>query len=173
MGYIIFKIFNDIVLGYTLSTLVLIVIFKLSRHFRPLKFHYLNTANYLICIISILFYIGYCITFFRNSNVMKLDISSDSYRIESLLFTSVATFLVPLLFLFKKLRHNFIIISLVMLSLVIFTNYEKAIILITNFYRDYLPSSWSVEYPSLSYVNIGLAGLVYFIFVVLIIRINK
>ena len=60
-----------------------------------------------------------------------------------------------------------------MFSLWIFTNYEKAIILITNFYRDYLPSSWSVEYNDISYISIGVMTLLYFFIVLFMIRKRK
>jgi len=60
-----------------------------------------------------------------------------------------------------------------MLTLVIFTNYEKGVIVLTNLYRDYLPSSWTVDYTTMSYFSPFIVCIFYFLAVILVIRIKK
>jgi len=173
MDYITFEIFSDIVLGYTLSTLAFLLISKFNSRFSSFKFQYLDAANRILLGLSVIFYIFYWIYLLKNINSIEKDLSFNSYRINSAGWTTIATLLIPSLFLYGKFRQNFFIMLLVMVSLLIFTNHEKAIIIITNFYRDYLPSSWSVEYGSESYLTIGLASIIYFALVVLVIRLRK
>jgi hypothetical protein len=173
MDYITYKIFNDIVLGYTLSTLLFLLICRFSYKLRSIKFEYLEIANCLILVLSIIFYILYCILVVKNSSSNENNLSSNNHKIERIVFTTISILLIPLLFLYRKLRQNFFVIGIVMLSLIVFTNYEKAVIMITSFYRDYLPSNWSVKYQYTSYVKIGLSAIIYFILVLLGIRLRK
>ncbi len=163
MVYIVFKIFCDIVLGYTLSTLLFLIFYRFSTQFKYLKSRYLDISNKLIVILSTTFYALYCI----------ILIFDKSYDFQKFIYTTLACFIIPMLFIFKKLRQKYFIIFFVMLSLVTFTNYEKVVIYITNVYRDYLPSSWSVDYTSVWNFSPIIACLFYFFAVMLLIRVKK
>jgi len=173
MDYTFFKIFSDIVLGYIISTSVFLLLTVLFSRLKLIKTQYLNNANWLILFLSLAFYIIYCTIVAYNQKSLSQVPINKSYLINSIAFLTVTVFLIPLLFTFKKLRLNVFITLLVMLSLWIFTNYEKAVIIITSFYRDYLPSSWSVEYPAVSYISIGITTVLYFFMVIVSLRLRK
>jgi len=173
MDYIVFKIFSEIVLGYILSTSIFLLLAVFFTKLKLIKFQYLNNANRLILFLSIAFYILYCPIAINNQRPLSEVTISKSYLLQSIIFSTITVLLIPLLFVLKKLRLNTFITLLVMFSLWIFTNYEKAIIIITNFYRDYLPSSWSVEYNDTGYINIGVMALLYFLIVLFMVRKRK
>ncbi len=173
MDYIVFQIFSEIVLGYILSTSIFLLLAVFFTKLKLIKLQYLNSANKLMLFLSIVFYILYCVIAINNQKSLSEVTLSKSYLIQSIIFLTISVLLIPLLFVFKKMRLNIFITLIVMFSLWIFTNYEKAIILITNFYRDYLPSSWSVEYNDISYISIGVMTLLYFFIVLFMIRKRK
>jgi hypothetical protein len=110
---------------------------------------------------------------FHNQKLLSQVPLNKSYLAQRMVFSAIAVLLIPLLFMFKKLRLSIFITLLVMLSLLLFTHYEKAVIIITSFYRDYLPSSWSVEYPAANYINIVITTFLYFFIVFLSLRLRK
>ncbi len=124
MEYLVFKIFGDIVLGYTLSTLLFLIFYRFSIQLKYLKSQYLDISNKLILILSATFYTIFCCILIIN-NLLESDNIIKSYSFQNIVFTTLATVLIPMLFIFIKFRHNYFIIILVMLTLVIFTNYEK------------------------------------------------
>jgi len=161
-------------MGYILSTSIFLSLAVFFIRPKLIKTQYLNNANRLMTFLSIVFYILYCIIAISNHQKLLSQVPlNKSYLIQSITFLTVTVLLTPLLFLFKKMRLNIFITFLVMASLWIFTNYEKAIVIITSFYRDYLPSSWSVEYSGANYITIGLATFLYFFIVLLSIRQRK
>jgi len=161
-------------MGYILSTSIFLSLAVFFIRPKLIKTQYLNNANRLMTFLSIVFYILYCIIAISNHQKLLSQVPlNKSYLIQSITFLTVTVLLTPLLFLFKKMRLNIFITFLVMASLWIFTNYEKAIVIITSFYRDYLPSSWSVEYSGPNYITIGLATFLYFFIVLLSIRQRK
>jgi len=161
-------------MGYILSTSIFLSLAVFFIRPKLIKTQYLNNANGLMTFLSIVFYILYCIIAISNHQKLLSQVPlNKSYLIPSITFLTVTVLLTSLLFLFKKMRLNIFITFLVMASLWIFTNYEKAIVIITSFYRDYLPSSWSVEYSGPNYITIGLATFLYFFIVLLSIRQRK
>ena len=160
-------------LGYIISTSVFLLLTVFFIRLKLIKTQYLSNANRLILFLSTAFYIIYCIIVVYNQKSLSQEPLNKNYLIKSIAFLTVTVFLIPLLFAFKKLRLNVFITLLVMLSLWIFINYERAVIIITSFYRDYLPSSWSVEYPAASYISIGITTVLYFLTVILSLRLRK
>lgn len=69
--------------------------------------------------------------------------------------------ILPQLLWFKKLRASFLMTFVVILFLNAGAWFERLVIWITSYYRDYLPSSWST-YTENSYLADLLLGLVYF-----------
>ena len=172
MEYLVFKIFGDIVLGYTLSTFLFLIFYRFSIQLKYLKSQYLDISNKLILILSATFYTIFCCILIINK-LLESDNIIKSYSFQNIIFTTLATVLIPMLFIFKKFRQNYFTIILVMLTLVIFTNYEKGVIVLTNLYRDYLPSSWTVDYTTMSYFSPFIVCIFYFLAVILVIRIKK
>lgn len=173
MDLIIFKIFSDVVVGYTLSTSIFLLICTFYDKFRYCKLQYLDTANRILLVLSFAFYIIYLTFFLKNISSNANDISPYSYRTTSIVWTTLTSMLIPSLFFSKKFRQNLFIILLVTASLLIYTNYERSIIIITNFYRNYVPSNWSVDYGSKNYLGFGLSGSMYFGLVLLTMRLTK
>jgi hypothetical protein len=70
-------------------------------------------------------------------------------------------FLIPLLLWFKRLRKSIVFTIFMILILNAGRWYERLVIWITSYYRDYLPSSWST-YTERNYLLDFLLGLLYF-----------
>jgi molybdopterin-containing oxidoreductase family membrane subunit len=60
----------------------------------------------------------------------------------------------PQLFWFRKLRRNLIFTFIMSIVINIGMWFERFVIIVTSLHRDYLPSSWSMFYPT--YVDIGV-----------------
>jgi len=72
----------------------------------------------------------------------------------------------PQLVWFKKIRTNFLLTFI--LSLVVNTGmwFERFVIIVTSIHRDYLPSSWSMFYPTWNDIGVfvGTLGIFSFLF---------
>lgn len=172
MERLIFEIFHYIVWGYVTSTFSILFFSIVSSQIKTFSTEYLNVSNSVILCLSTFSSLS---TFFsiKNNIESKEAFLINNYRIQNIIYAAILTFTIPLLFLKKSFRQNAIIIIIVSSCLVVFTNYEKAIIIMTSFYRDYLPSGWSIQYSALNFLGIGFATIVYFAAVVLIIKFKK
>ena len=60
----------------------------------------------------------------------------------------------PQLFWFKKVRENMLLVWLLSIVVNIGMWFERFVIIVTSLHRDYLPSSWTMYYPT--YVEVGI-----------------
>ena len=78
----------------------------------------------------------------------------------------------PQLFWFKKIRRNLTITFIVSIFINIGMWFERFVIVVTSLHRDYLPSSWSMYYPSIVEVGLFVGTLgVFFTLFLLFIRV--
>ena len=78
----------------------------------------------------------------------------------------------PQLFWFKKIRRNLTITFIVSIFINIGMWFERFVIVVTSLHRDYLPSSWSMYYPSIVEVGLFIGTLgVFFTLFLLFIRV--
>jgi molybdopterin-containing oxidoreductase family membrane subunit len=60
----------------------------------------------------------------------------------------------PQLFWFRKLRRSIVATFIISIFVNIGMWFERFVIIVTSLHRDYLPSSWSMFYPT--FVDIGI-----------------
>jgi molybdopterin-containing oxidoreductase family membrane subunit len=113
------------------------------------------------------------INYYKNyADAVENNLALPAYR-SQFLIAIFFTGLVPLLFLIKRLRRNILITFIVIVSLNWFVFYEQVYIWMTHFYRDYMPSSWSVEYSQSPIPYIAVATIIYFGLTFTIISMRK
>ena len=105
MEYLAFKIFGDIALGYTLSTFLFLIFYRFSIQLKYLKSQYLDISNKLILILSATFYTIFCCILIINK-LLESDNIIKSYSFQNIIFTTLATVLIPMLFILKSLGRT-------------------------------------------------------------------
>jgi len=152
-----FWIINKIITAYIISTLTFLTILLFYKAVRRRKNIFLSKSNFIIIIVLLLniIWVGEdaikCYVSERNnSNIPSVDTSPIYRRNCFTIFIGAFffAFLFQVIFFFNKHRSK---VSLTLISIILLTfiyNYERLIIFITNFYRDYLPSSWSAYYDT-------------------------
>jgi len=150
-----FWIINKIISAYIISTLTFLAIILFYRTARGRANIFLNKSNLILIVILLLniIWVGEeAIKCYMSERINTSMPSVDSLPIYgrnyvvNFIGVFFFAFLFHALFFFNKHRTK---ISLTLISIILLTviyNYDKVIIFITNFYRDYLPSSWSTYY---------------------------
>lgn len=156
------KYLDYLLAGYGISTIVFLLISVFQKRFRKLKSDYLNIANLLALFLSIAVTVIQIVNHLSDrTSITEKDLVSPGYRMQfylALLFSG----LVPLLFLFKRLRKTVWVTLIVVVAINWSLIYERVEIWIAQLYRDYLPSAWSPAYPSERILPIIIAAVVYF-----------
>lgn len=161
--YTILNYLSFLLIGYGISTIVFLLTTIFIKRFRSLRSEYLDVANLLALIfavsVAIITTISYCKNFAEaaQNNLSFPDNRSHFYT------TIFLTGIVPLAFLLKRLRRKVAITLVVVACVNWFVFYERVYIWITSFYRDYIPSSWSVSYAESPTPYIVTATIVYFL----------
>jgi hypothetical protein len=124
-------------------------------------------SNILALLISITFSIAFVVVNF--SVITEYIGQQDSYQFISILFFTITCLLLPSFFLLKKMRQSITLTVAVMIGFGLYINREKAILVITNLYKDTLPSSWSVYYDSPGIFVYLTSSFAYFLMVRLIV----
>jgi len=104
-----------------------------------------NTLVAWLYCISLLIYTGELFMAWYGQNPYEWYAFSNPATFNSwkyFLLVSTITYLAGLLFFIRRLRINRLYIVFFLIAI----NFELIISLVTSFYRDYLPSSWSVYY---------------------------
>ena len=114
-------------------------IFKEKFHSRKI----LNVVGWIIIFYSLTILIRFLIEVFVNyENVAIYNRATGPYWWSYWLMFVCATIL-PYTLLFKKLRNKFWYVLIVAFCIKIGFYFERYVIVISSFHRDYLPSSWS------------------------------
>ena len=160
--YDIFTYANYLIAGYGISTIAFLVATAFVKRFKLIKNNYLMIANFLALILGLTVAIITVINYYKNNvKAVENNLAFPAYRTQffmAIFFTG----LVPLLFSIKKFRKSLLITFVVIASLNWFVFYEQVYIWMTHFYRDYIPSSWSVEYSQSPIPYIAVSTVIYF-----------
>lgn len=160
--YEIFPFANYVIAGYGFSTIAFLIVAAFIKRFKLIRDNYLMVSNLLAMILGLTVTGITVINYYKNyANAVENDFTLPAYRTQFFI-TIFFTGLVPLLFLVKKLRKNILVTFIVIASLNWFVFYQQVSIWMTHFYRDYIPSSWSVEYSQSPIPYIALATVIYF-----------
>jgi hypothetical protein len=155
--------------AYTYATIIFLLLTVFNKTARERTHRFLNVSNGLILIVL----------FLNLIIVVKNALSCRSTRLETpgnydlgggdncyhfLLWSIFLGFVFQLCFFFKRCRTNIVasIISLVMLFAL--NNLGNIYLLITSFFRDYLPSGWSFFYADMEQFWTLLISSAYFVF---------
>jgi hypothetical protein len=142
----IYWIINKIIAGYIIATLAFLAISLFYKPALDRRNTFLNKSNLIIIFVLLLNFVWVIKETFQCFALENRSTSCFFLGIGTFLFA----FLFHILFCFKKYRIKISITLVSILFLTIIYNYERVIIFVTNFYRDYLPSSWSTYYD---YIN--------------------
>lgn|GEM_PF-5479712 len=162
--YTILNYLSFLLIGNGISTIVFLLITRFLKHFKSLRSEYLDVANLLVLVIAVSVAIITTIGYFKNyAEAAQNDFLFPDNR--SHFYTTIfLTGVVPLAFLFKRLRRRMSITLVVIACVNWLVFYERVYIWITSFYRDYLPSSWSVSYADSPSPYIVASTIAYFLF---------
>lgn len=143
---IAWQLLKDLQTGFFYYTLVYFVL-RLCRPTRGLR-EFDWSATIVICCVSVLtllFWIGSiahdCYRSAEDCNGIYERATGPyawAYWLQPALYT-----LFPLLLWLQRVRQHFLFRFVI--AFFLFFNFEKFVILVTSFHRDYLPSSWSMD----------------------------
>lgn len=162
----IFNLFSLLIHAYIFSTVLSVSGFYLLKKNLQQPVQHMEIANMLALIITIIFSLIFLVDYFSMSAGHFENMQPYEYL--SLLFFFITCAALPLLFLFRRNRERFAVTGIIMAGLLLYIDQEKAILIITNFFRDYLPSSWSVYYSTPG-ISIYIVSTVLFFIAVRII----
>lgn len=153
-----------LILGYTITVILLLASMLLLSRYRGVLKELLNISNLILLLpftlnlCSWLYVAIYAL--YTQSNEGEFVSTqfqvSQPYGIYFWLTCALSLILFVLLF-FRKFRRSIFITLLALLLL----NFERIIIIITSLYRDYISSSWSVYYVGFGWVNGFTAPLIF------------
>lgn len=161
---------TTLIMSYSGATILFLLILWCYRPFREIKNSYLSISNLIAMVLGILL----TVEIIRNYIINALKYADYTYLQYSLRYLIIAIFctgVLPLFFLSPRLRTNVIFTLIVVILLPFSSLYELFNIIITNYFRDYLPSSWA--YYRSSYLEIICWPLGYFLVVLLLARIKR
>jgi len=157
MPSITFWIINKIITAHLFSTITFLLIRLIYKEADKKANNFLNKANFIILLIVIFNLVLFGLEKIQCYTLSYKAIQSHPVDILALYprvcFTYIdgmflGIYLFHTLFLLKRRRTK---VSLTLISILLLTliyNYEKVIIYLTIFYRDYIPSSWSTYYDN-------------------------
>ncbi|RZJ64503.1 MAG: hypothetical protein EOO50_15375 [Flavobacterium sp.] len=152
------QLFADFQSGFFFYTLVYFG-FRFSKRKEKLR-EFDRCATICICIGSVLFFlfwagtIAYYRIFEDESWRSFYDRLTGPYGF-SIWVPMIMYMFLPQLLWVNKLRENYL--SRFVIAFLLFFSFEKFVIIVTSFHRDYLPSSWSMEANSyLPYILLGI-----------------
>lgn len=149
---------EKMMLAYIYSTITFLLLSLCFKSIRERSASFLNLSN-LIVLITLainLIHIGTqtvdCkidqIEHLSNNKIDGYDFYYSRNCFTVFIWNSIFTFLIQTPFLYKRYRQKMGLTILSIFSLLIILNLERVVNFITNLYRDYLPSSWSVYYDT-------------------------
>jgi hypothetical protein len=167
-----FWIINKIIIAYILSTLIFLLIILFNKPSRRRSNIFLNKSNLIILVVLLINIMVEGVEAIKCKNAAVKNVAhntQDSFVnyndncISIFVFTLLFAFLFQVLFFFHKFRTkiSLTVISIFLLS--IYNGYERMVIFITNYFRDYLPSSWSTYYDVGNPVWVAVFTALYFI----------
>ena len=163
-----FWIINTIIAAYIISTVTFLILILFFKSLRRRTNIFLSKANLIIIFVLLLniIWVGQetieCYVENRKGNGDYIGISYQQNCFSRLMGTFLFAFIFQTIFFFNRHRPK---ISLTIISVILLTviyNYERIVIFITNLYRDYLPSSWSVYYDNSNIYWTVFAAIIYF-----------
>jgi hypothetical protein len=164
-----FWIINTIIAAYIISTIAFLLLMLFFKSFRRRTNTFLNKANLIIIFVLLLNIIwvgqGTIECYVESRKGIGINIST-AYRQNCflrLIWTFLFAFIFQTTFFLNRNRPK---ISLTIISVLLLTvpyNYERIVIFITNLYRDYSPSSWSVYYDNSNIYWTIIVTIIYFI----------
>ena len=148
-----------------LTFLLLIFFFK---SFRRRTNIFLNKANLIIIFVLLLniIWVGQetieCIVESGKGNIDNIETPYRQNCFSRFIGTFLFAFVFQTIFFFNRHRPKISLTIISVLLLTVVYNYERLVIFITNLYRDYLPSSWSVYYDNSNIYWTIIAAIIYF-----------
>ncbi|MBO9731348.1 MAG: hypothetical protein J7623_22100 [Chitinophaga sp.] len=161
---------STLILSYSVSTILFLLIVWCYQPFRKIRNSYLSISN-LIAMVSGILLTEEIIRNYITNALKNADYTYLQYSLRHLIIIIFCTGVLPLFFLFPRLRTNIIFTLVVVILLPAGCLYEHVYIFITNYFRDYLPSSWA--YYRGSYLEMICWPLGYFLVVLLLTRIKR
>jgi len=149
-------LFDFIFNAYRYSVpIVLLSYFLVSKENKVWLLNVIATSNFLViiyCCSNVAYQVEVIKSFYERPEYEKYNFGYSRTNMFSpygwLFYVNTLALILPFLFLFKKLRVKF---WLVIIEIILLWS-EEIWLILTNFYRDYLPSSWSVYYTNSSNV---------------------
>lgn len=166
-----FWIINKIIAAYIISSLAFLIIILFFKTPRRRTNTFLNKANLIIAFVLVLnlIWVGEatieCLVTENSSSKTHAEETSTIYErncTSEFIGTFFFAFLFQTLFFFNSHRTkvSFTIISILLLTFLY--NYERLVIYIASFYRDYLPSSWTIYYDWKGILWTAFITVIYF-----------
>jgi molybdopterin-containing oxidoreductase family membrane subunit len=164
-----FWIINTIIAAYILSTVVFLIVLLFCKKARTRTNIYLNKANLIIVFVLLLniIWVGQetieCYVASRKESAENIVSSFRHNCFSRFIGTFLFAFIFQAIFFFNRQRTKISLTIVSILMLTVIYNYERIVIFITNLYRDYLPSSWSVYYDNSNIYWTIIATILYFV----------
>ena len=160
MDYLLRQL-DNVLLAYSISTILFLTITIFLKYFKDLKKRYLNIANLTALLLAIGVTVISIVNFIKSYGSADYEPTIISPYGWLFYVGIITSGLIPLPFLFQRFRQNVLITILVIVSLNFVSLLESVFIYITNPYRDQLPSSWSISNQS-NFAYIVIATVLYF-----------
>lgn len=163
-----FWIINTIIAAYIISTVAFLLLILFFKSFRRRTNIFLNKANLIIIFVLLLniIWVGQetikCIVESRKGNGYDIATLYQQNCFSHFIGTFLFAFIFQTIFFFNRHRPKISLTIISVLLLTVIYNYERIVIFITNLYRDYLPSSWSVYYNNSNIYWTIIATIIYF-----------
>jgi hypothetical protein len=167
-----FWIVNKIITGYILSTSIFLLIILFNKSSRKRNDTFLQKSNLIIIVALLINIIVAAAEAFACRSTALKNVANNSQDalinysdncISIFVFTLLFAFLFQVLFFFRTFRKKITLTVFSILLLAIYNNFERAVVFVTSFFRDYLPSSWSTYYDTGSMVWEAVFAMLYFI----------
>jgi hypothetical protein len=166
------KIIWSLQTGYTIIVPVILLLIIFYKKEKDSLYSLLDSANTIgagICLLIVLVYIDFLSSQYLTSsgswNLNKQPDTNRRFSSDEIIF-SLASLIFFIVYLFRPARKS-IIASLIFIVII---NWNSAILIAWNLFRDYIPSSWSVYYNDIWHSRLfsvflfaGLTILVYYL----------
>lgn len=162
--FTILNYLSFLLVGYGISTITFLFATLFLKRFRSLRREYLDIANLSILIFAVSVTIITTVSYIKNYTEAAQNGLSLPDNWSHFFTTIFLTGVIPLVFLFKFLRRKVAVTLVVAACVNWFVFYEQVYIWITSFYKDYVPSSWSISYADSTAPYIAAATIFYFLF---------
>jgi hypothetical protein len=168
----IFWIINKIIAAYILSTSAFLLIILFNKASRKRQNIFLHKSNLIIVVVLFVNIIWAGVEMIKckteqiknlAGNTQNNFMNYNQHCISIFIITLLLAFLFQSFFIVNKYRKKISLTVMSIFLLAVYNNFERVVVFITHFFRDYTPSSWAIYYDNENQIWIVAFSIAYFI----------